>query len=219
MIVIKNAVIFGDSIFKGVVFDGRYHLAKDKFKNDDIDINNYSKMGATIEDGIINIKKHIDMCDKNTIAVIGYGGNDCNYNWEEISKEPSEHHNCKVSPDQYRNDLTGAINLLKEKGCKVVVSTLYPLGKNKFMNFISQNLSYENILKWLGSKDVLYTWQQLYSDMAEMVGKANDCIIMPLREKFSTDKGEKDLCIDGIHPTEKRYAEIHRYVESFLATC
>ena len=46
---VTNVKIFGDSILEGVYFDGRYHRTKDKIKLDNFKIDNYSKMGATIE--------------------------------------------------------------------------------------------------------------------------------------------------------------------------
>ena len=216
----KNVKIFGDSILQGVYYDGRYHKSKDKINIENVSIDNYSRMGSTIEHGIKNIEKHIDEFDENTVVVIEYGGNDCNYNWSDVSMAPDEEHLCAVEPDEYMSKLKKAINLIKEKKCKVIVAIPIPISAKKFMDFISKNLSYDNILKWLGDVDHLFRWQEYYSQLTEKVAKACGCAVMPLRNVFQTEDYEDMLCSDGIHPTQEGHERIHRYIEEYLArTC
>lgn len=212
--------IFGDSILEGVYFDGRYHKTKDKIKVDNYEIDNYSRMGNTIEDGIKNIKKHLDECDENTVAILEYGGNDCNYQWDEVSATPEENHLCAVEPTDYKEKLMYAINLLKEKGTKVIIASPIPIATNKFMDFISNGLSYNNILKWLGDKNQLFKWQEYYAKMNEKIALMTDSLMMPLRYMFLQDGYENLLCVDGIHPTVEGHEKIHRYIEGYIAqTC
>lgn len=214
----KNVKIFGDSILQGVYYDGRYHKTKDKINVEDVSIDNYSRMGNTIDHGIKNIERHIDECDENTVVVLEYGGNDCNYNWADVSDAPESHHLCAVEPEEYTGKLKKAIELLKEKGCKVIVAIPIPISAEKFMDFISKNLSYDNILKWLGDVDHLFRWQEYYSQLTEKVAKTCGCMVMPLRNVFQTSDYEDMLCSDGIHPTQEGHQLIHRFMESYIAS-
>ena len=213
----KKVMIFGDSILQGVYYDGRYHKSKDRINIDDISIDNYSRMGSTIDEGLKNISRHIDECDSDTVAVIEFGGNDCNYNWSDVSEKPEDEHLCAVEPEEYSKKLKKAIDMLKEKGCRVIVVSPIPISAKKFMSFISKNLSYDNILKWLGDVDHLFRWQEYYSQLTEKVAKACNCAVMPLRKVFFTENYENMLCSDGIHPTKEGHELIHRYMESYLS--
>lgn len=212
----KKVKIFGDSVLQGVYYDGRYHKTKDKINPENIELDNYSRMGNTIVDGIDNIKRHLDECDKDTYAILEYGGNDCNYNWKDISDDPDKKHYCAVEPKEYQSKLLSAINMIKETGAKVIIASPIPISAEKFMNFISKNLSYDNILKWLGTIQTLYNWQEYYAKLTEKIAIASNSIIMPMRDIFLQKNYEDLLCIDGIHPTIEGHEKIHRYIEGYL---
>ncbi len=213
----KNIRIFGDSVLKGVTYvDGGYHICKDKINIESADFCNFSKMGATTETALQIIDRKIDRCDENTIAVLEFGGNDCNYDWSKISDEPDKKYDCTVIPKKYTENFTNAVKKLKAKGATVIISSLMPISANKFMDFISNGLSYSNILKWLGDVDMLSRWQSYYNNLALSVAEENGCMLMPLRENMEKYNYEELLCADGIHPTEEGHKVIHRFLENYL---
>lgn len=212
--------IFGDSVLKGVIYDEeqqKYKLCKNnKFEIPGWDIHNNSRMGATIEDGLAMIERRLPVCNSDTLAVIELGGNDCNYNWEEISKRPDEHHFCKVEPEVFTAKLKQGIQRLQQTGATVVLTSLVPLYAPKFMNWITKGLSYDSILHWLGDVDHLFRWQDYYSEMVVETAQAMGCPLLDLRKEFlQTGYGER-LCADGIHPTQIGHDSIHETVLTFF---
>lgn len=208
--------MFGDSVLKGIVYEGMpgsYHLCKDKLAVPGVDVKNCCRMGATIKSGIKSIERFLPSCDAGTVAVLEYGGNDCNYDWKAISENPQGSFSCAVPPEEYQTLMKKAIAMLKETGAQVMVSTLAPIRSDYFMNYISQGLSRDRILAWLGQEERLGRWQGYYSELAQAVAEETDCDLLPLRKAARAVSWQDWMCADGIHPNE----EGHRYLNAFAA--
>ena len=72
----KKLIVFGDSILKGVTFNGTgYHLCPDhdlpQLSARGIEIENHTKMGATISDGLRAMDKSLHACDSQTTVLPG----------------------------------------------------------------------------------------------------------------------------------------------------
>lgn len=208
----KQLMIFGDSVLRGVVLDektGKYRLCKDRLQ---IEARNLCRMGATSRSGVDTVRKMLDVCDDNTVALIEYGGNDCNYDWARISADPALELPCTVMPEEYENNLHTMVRELSARGTHVVMSSLFPIEENKFMEHISRGLSYHNILSWLGSIHRLSEWQAYYNDLLLAFAEKHGLPVLDLRSCVSS--GATDLfCLDGIHPTEAGHEKIHRFLE------
>ena len=91
----KKIKIYGDSILKGVMYNEelkRYKLFGyrfDELAENGIEVENNCKMGATIGEGFEIMKATLDDCDEETVVLLEYGGNDCNYNWAEVADNPN----------------------------------------------------------------------------------------------------------------------------------
>ena len=93
----KKLLIFGDSIIKGVTYNGQsYHLCQqhdfDALAAQGITVENNAKMGATIADGLRQISRKLKPCADDTTVLFCFGGNDCDYNWKDISDAPDAEH-------------------------------------------------------------------------------------------------------------------------------
>ena len=92
--------MFGDSVLKGVIYENNaYKISKNRFSNicEDIlgiSIENKAKFGSTINVGKNIISKNIGLIKETNskYVVMEFGGNDCDYNWIEISKNPNKEH-------------------------------------------------------------------------------------------------------------------------------
>lgn len=211
----KQLMIFGDSVLRGVVFDeetGKYRLCKDRLQ---VQARNFCRMGATSRSGVDTVRKMLDVCDENTVALIEYGGNDCNYDWTRISADPKLELPCTVLPEEYESNLNTMVQALSAKGTRVVLSSLFPLEENKFMKYISRGLSYENILAWLGTVHRLSEWQAYYNDLLLSFAKTHGLPVLDLRSCVRADASGL-FCVDGIHPTEAGHEIIHRFLEKEL---
>ena len=222
----KKFLIFGDSIMKGVMYNGetgRYSLAKDRknelFSNAGIFFDNYSRMGATVEKGLDTVEKCIDVLDSDTVVLLEYGGNDCDHRWQEISDDPDGKHLPVVDPEKFTRLYGELIELIKSRGAQVVVSTLYPLAPKTYFKWITLGRNSDNILKWLGDVDILYRWQEYYNLLAMSVASRYGCRIFDLRSSIGVDHGFADLVgADGIHPTAKGHSLISDMLYGFAVT-
>ena len=94
----KTAIIFGDSIMKGTVYEGgRYRscytqVFLPQMEGLDIALDNRSRFGYTAERGLGLIKKAIAAGEKPDYALVEYGGNDCNFDWPAIGRDPDYPH-------------------------------------------------------------------------------------------------------------------------------
>ena len=96
---INNILVLGDSLSKGVVLDEsrlKYYFENDCFVNrvqQSIrpSLLNASKFGSTISHGRQllerNLQKH-----RPDVVFVEFGGNDCDYVWDEIAKNPFYDH-------------------------------------------------------------------------------------------------------------------------------
>lgn len=202
-------IILGDSILKGVTYAegiGKYKLCKpdySKLEEQGYEVINLSKMGATISYGEKVLKEELKECDENTVVLIEYGGNDCDYRWSEISDSPNTPHSAAIPHEKFEEAYKGCVEYAKSMGAKVFVSNLVPLQSDRYMNWISRGLNYDVILNWLGDKDMLYRWHESYSRLVERIAEKLDAKLVDLRSAFLTTHSFCDLiCKDGIHPTE-----------------
>ena len=83
----KNLKIFGDSIIKGVTYNGQsYHLCQehdfDTLRAQGVTVENNAKMGATIDAGLKQLDRKLGSCDGDTTVLFCFGGNDCDYDWK-----------------------------------------------------------------------------------------------------------------------------------------
>lgn len=220
----NRIMIFGDSVLKGVMYledgiRGKYKLyggaLESRMAERGIELTRCCHMGATIDVGLDRMKKMIakGTSFENTTVLLEFGGNDCAYNWREVSEHPEEAHKPKIETGRFCELYREAIALARSAGGDVMLSSLVPIDATKYMNFISRGLSYDNILSWLGDVNMLYRWHEGYNRAVEQL--ADDCSLplFDLREEFLYTHAFKSLiCDDGIHPT----AEGHRMIEDIL---
>ena len=157
----NRIMIFGDSVLKGVMYledgiRGKYKLyggaLESRMAGRGIELTRCCHMGATIDVGLDRMKKMLakGTSFENTTVLLEFGGNDCAYNWREVSEHPEEAHKPKIETGRFCELYREAIALARSAGGDVMLSSLVPIDATKYMNFISRGLSYDNILSWLG---------------------------------------------------------------------
>ena len=190
----KKLMIFGDSIIKGVTYSGQsYHLCQDHdfdtIAAQGVTVENYARMGATIDAGLKQIDRRLAPCAEDTTVLFCFGGNDCDYDWKA-----------------------------RQAGARVAMTSLPPLEQSRYFSFITKGLSAENILRWLGDTDHLYRWQEYYNDMVTQLSRAFGCRLVDLRAEFLKSRVFPSLIgADGIHPTQAGHDLIHQSVQTALS--
>ncbi|QWB96121.1 SGNH/GDSL hydrolase family protein [Mycoplasmatota bacterium] len=207
----KNVAIFGDSVSKGVIYDSdlkRYRFAKGiDWQNIEqrlnIKIENHSKMGATITYGYHKLLKFLETNPNVDTILLEYGGNDCDYNWEEVAQSASKDYQPNTTIETFRNTLVKMIKLIESYHIKPIVLTLPSIHAQKYYKWIARkNINMENVLYFLGDIEHIYRHHELYN--MTILEVAIQCRVehIDIRKVFLTD-GNPDayICEDGIHPT------------------
>jgi len=205
----KKLFIFGDSILKGVTFAedvNKYKICRPDYASlaqNGVEVNNLSKMGATIEYGERILEEELATMDADSIVLFEYGGNDCDHTWKEISAAPEQPHTCRTSPALFEKLYSACMERARAVGARILVSNLPPLDSDKYMDWISRGLDYNVILNWLGDKSMLYRWHENYNRLVERIAEKCGAQLVDLRGAFLTSHDFKKLIsADGIHPTE-----------------
>ena len=129
---IKKAIVWGDSVARGVVYDdsrARYVLSKSsavKLVSDalGIEIINRSRMGMTANEGLDMLKRDISSGMSADIAIIEFGGNDCDFDWRSISETPHDVHLPRTTAEVFENKMKMMISEVRAAGMRPYLVTL-----------------------------------------------------------------------------------------------
>ena len=185
--------VFGDSILKGVIYENNvYKVSKNRFSNicEDIlgiSIENKAKFGSTVEIGKNIIFKNIDLIQQtqSKYVVMEFGGNDCDWNWVEISENPDREHFPKSTIKEFIEIYSNLIEELKNIGKEPVLLSLPPIDSIKYFEYISKKLNADNILKWMnGDKQFLTNWHERYNIEVFKLAINNKIPIIDITSKF-----------------------------------
>src|SRR5574344_1609033 len=99
-------------------------------------------------------------CDS---AIIEFGGNDCNYNWNEVCEFRDRKHQPATPLPQFVETLQELIDTARSNGIRPILTTLPPLDPERYIKTISRGLDEQYIRNWLGDIHYLYRWHEMYS--------------------------------------------------------
>ncbi|AFA48612.1 SGNH/GDSL hydrolase family protein [Acetobacterium woodii] len=216
--------VFGDSIGKGVIQQnesGRYGLVKidlpDLVGQTNIILDNFSKMGSTVAKGLAIVKRHANKIASYDNVFLEFGGNDCNYAWDEIAESPQVEHIPKTPAVIFEKIYTQIIEEIKTNGGKPIMLSLPPLVPERYFEWFSQNLNKENLLKWLGSVNAIYRWQEMYNLQVVLLAKKLSTPLIDIRSEFLKKRRYEDyIGEDGIHPNRLGYELIYQTITQVM---
>ena len=223
----KKVMLCGDSISKGIIFDsiaGKYKKCEKAFSGMlnrifNTNILNISKFGNTAK----RVEKRFYKAYGETtpeVVIFELGGNDCDFNWDEIDKDPDGIHIPKTEMNQFKNILEGMADTVRESGGRPVFMNLPPLDPDAYFNWISHGdgKRADNILNWLGSVSKIYWWQERYNSAVQDIAKKQDIELIDVRSEFLKMQDFRDcLCEDGIHPNDKGQQLIAGTLEEYFS--
>ncbi|MBZ9687126.1 SGNH/GDSL hydrolase family protein [Clostridium estertheticum] len=220
-------IAFGDSITKGIIYDeekSKYSTLKENFTSiigNKIkgQVYNAGKFGSTIMRGVS--KMYNDVIKKSPdIVLIEFGGNDCDYKWDDIAKNPDEEYKPNTDISTFRETLLTMIDTLKNNHILPVLMTLPPLDPLKYFKWITKEDSFaeENILHWLGTKDALFNWHSSYNKIITEVANETSTVLIDVRTEFLKHRNYSEfLCKDGIHPNIDGQSLIATVILKFIS--
>jgi lysophospholipase L1-like esterase len=215
--------LFGDSVARGVVLDdaGSYRLSGDSFADRSaeklgIQLTNKARFGCTIGKGMEILTRFLGRRTggQNAVALLEFGGNDCDFKWDEIAAAPERDHQPATPVAVFASIYDRMIEALRTNGYRPVLMTLPPLDPDRYFAWVTRSgIDKSAILSWLGDVRHIYWWHERYNDAVWATALRNRCPVVDVRNAFLARKDYRDcLCADGIHPN----GEGHRLMESVL---
>ncbi|MCL1835219.1 MAG: SGNH/GDSL hydrolase family protein [Oscillospiraceae bacterium] len=227
MNLIRKIEVFGDSILKGVQLkpgSGRYCVDNNidvgmlsrKFS---LNIVNRSKFGCTVSKGKELLSRFLEGKPDCSAVLMNYGGNDCDFNWKDISDNPHIKHEPHTPLKEFIKTYKGIFRQVYDKGIRPVVANLPPIEPQRFLEWVSRGLNKENILTWLDGVNTIYRFQEFYSRAIEDLARASGVMLVDLRGAFLKEtRIGRFLCEDGIHPNTEGQKLITQELARFCAT-
>ncbi|MBS2967622.1 SGNH/GDSL hydrolase family protein [Metabacillus sp. KIGAM252] len=216
-------ICFGDSLTRGITLDkGRLRITKKnypnylkEFLNRNITVINKGVFNDNSDLLLKRLKK--DVLEENPdFVIIGIGGNDCNFDWNEVAEHPDSEHQAIVPADRYIANVRTMTERMKEAGITPIVMTLPPLDPVRYYQFLFKQYG-SSIGHWISLKGGMEHWHGMYNDRLmnladEMqVGKAD--VRTALRQAGSLQDLISD---DGIHLTSAGYRVVGREISCFF---
>lgn len=219
--------ILGDSIAKGVLYDeaqGRYVCGKNGFAQrlaaDGEDVDNISVFGCTVTKGLKLAQRHMARIEQADAVLLEFGGNDCDFHWDDIAEDPDAHHDPNTVMDSFLESYTKLVYLVQSKGVMPLVLNLPPIGAKRYFDSFSAKMNDDqknNIIKWLGGDvEYIHRWHKTYNDQLCALTGSLGIPMADIRQGFYTGDYTDYLCRDGIHPNEDGQELIYDKLHSLI---
>lgn len=215
--------IWGDSLLKGVVFDelrDRYQILRDNCVQQlkallPFPVENNARMGCTAPEGF-ELLQAGEMQPGN-LALIEFGGNDCDMDWAAVAADPSLDHQPKTPPEVFERMLEQCVERVRQAGAQPMLVVPTPLHAQRYFDWVTRGLNGAAVLRFLGDVERIYRWQERYALLVCVTAGKLCCPLINLRDAFLAVKGyERLLCIDGIHPNEAGHALMFHTMKAAL---
>lgn len=207
----RKSVFYGDSLLKGTVPDenGRYAFRWDEFLGGEVSrsVINRARFGATAEKGLAMVQRDLQRGLEAEIALIDFGGNDSDYDWAAIAADPAAEHHPRTPLTRYLAVLDELTDALLQAGIRPVLMNLPPINAQRYFECICSRVpEHENILRWLGSVDVIYRYQEMYSNAMTEFARGKNLPLIDVRRIFLPRHDLPELiAADGIHLSRAGY--------------
>lgn len=219
----KQMIALGDSVLKGVLYqNGSYKTCPTRFtdllsKEHDLKIDNCGYFGCTVQKGLKILQKDWKKISSDIYdsALLSFGGNDSDFDWQSVSDAPEISHWCKTPLPLFKTLYASMIKELKLANKKVFLLSLPPIEAKQFFSFVSRGKNADKILQFLDYDiDYLMRWHEMYNLAVFALGAETQVPVLDITSAFLQENHCADyLCADGIHPNEKG----HRLIADTLA--
>ena len=218
--------VFGDSVLKGVVLDEQYGkyvvdapldaCALSKLAGQELV--NRSTFGATIIRAKRVIERTLKRKEDCGVAVLEFGGNDCNFDWAAVSNNPQADHQPATDPDEFAKIYEEIVRDLQAQGVQVVVANLPPIDSEYYLDYlVDSGLDRQSLLSFLGDVGRISRFQELYSNISERVAQKTGALLVDLRSRFLRLQNYRDhICRDGLHPSPAGHQVIYESLVDFI---
>jgi acyl-CoA thioesterase-1 len=223
---VDSILVVGDSLCKGVIFDQikqRYYFAKDCFVGVMKNllrpkVHSSVRFGATIHYGEAQLLPRMKESEAD-IVLIEFGGNDCDFKWDDIAKDPLQDHQPNTSLADFMDTLQEMVREVKAQGKTPVLMNLPPLDAPAYFKWFTGGDEAKGfqVLRWLGDVSRIYWWHERYSCAIGRVARETDTRLIDIRQAFLEREDFRGyMCLDGIHPNRDGHALIADVIKRFI---
>ncbi len=202
--------LWGDSIGKGVVYDpehGRYRLTPERCErivaSQGIGVTSYARFGQTVRMGYEEFREEeAGSMEPGGTALIQYGGNDCDLDWQVVSDNPEEFHDGKTPLPEFGLLLRRFAREARLRGLRPVLVLPPPLYSARYFEWVSRGRDREAILRYLGDVEHIGRWHALYVEAIREAAADTGSPVLDFYTPFLRAMNFPELmCLDGIHPS------------------
>lgn len=223
---VEKLIIVGDSLSKGVIYEQendkyirtKQNFAKQVGEKTGIFVETIARFGATVSWGWDMICGKLKDASADAVLV-EFGGNDCDYNWEEIAKAPEEEYECATPVQDFIATLCKIGEDVMQTGKKLFMMNLPPIHAKAYFEKLTAGDAKmgQQVLRWLGCEERIYWWHEMYSLAVEAAAKACNATLINVRSAFlKLGDFRKYLCADGIHLNEAGHGIVAEVVAQAL---
>ena len=218
--------LLGDSLSKGVAFDnekGRFSLLRESFYNllrpiFSTEVINLSRLGRTLSEARSVLEQRL-LTSKPRAVAIELGGNDCDFNWVEVAKEPEGAHECKTPFKQFEQGIRDMVTRLRGEGIVSVLINLPPIDADRYFKFICRDdpKMEGGVMSFLGSVTHIYWWHERFSSVIGKIAEEMGTGFIDIRRKFLYQEDFREfISDDGIHPNAMGHRLIAECIHDFM---
>ena len=208
MSVKKPIYLWGDSIGKGVIYNPdrrRYCLARERcetqLRRRGVPLISHARMGATIRDGYADFVA--DGARGDGLAVIEFGGNDCDLDWRAVSEAPGVFHDGRTPLAEFAEMLRLFVRGADARGMEPVLVLPPPIYPERYFDWVCRGLDRERVRQYLGDVGHIGRWHGCYVEAIRAAAADTGCGVLDLYTPFIAARDYPALiCADGIHPSE-----------------
>ena len=208
--------VYGDSLLKATTPDDdfRYHFHwQELLAGRETALSavvNRAKMGATVQKGEALVRHDLQRGIDAKLALVGYGGNDSDFDWTAIAANPEDTPLPRTPLPQFLQTLESITQSLLAQQVQPVLMTLPPIDAERYLDFICRSgRSRENIVYWLGDVQRIYHYQEMYSAAITRCAWQHHLPLIDVRSAFLPERDLPDMiAADGIHLTMAGYERL-----------
>ena len=202
--------LWGDSVGKGVVYDearGRYRLTPERCERivaaQGVRLTSFARFGQTVRMGYEEFRaEEAGSMAPGGTALIQYGGNDCDLDWQAVSDNPEIFHDGKTPLPEFGMLLRAFVRDAQERGLRPVLVLPPPLYSARYFEWVSRGRDREAILRYLGDVEHIGRWHALYVEAIREAAADTGSPVLDFYTPFLRAMNFPELmCLDGIHPS------------------
>lgn len=219
--------VYGDSILKMIYVDdaGRYRSLAEQYgaraeEEFGVAVENRARLGYTSGRGLQVVEQDLEAGLDCSHALLGYGGNDSDYDWDAVSRAPEQEHQAKTSIPEFLENIRRMIGKLREAGIQPLLMNLPPIHARRYLETVTARKDRipARIRAWVGDVERIFRGQESYSDALTALAREEKLPLLDVRSAFL---GRQDydalLSTDGIHPSQAGYALLYQTLFPQLA--